>query len=115
MACVQTQICQILITGLTELTNTRYNIYPQDEERNQCKLEPYQQFPCTNTAPSKNIPTSVHRLRPGDIKVARRCLGSFRAKGLRPQLKLRSLPGQIGPHPYVLSEDLRGDYLDQIR
>ena len=47
--------------------------YPQDEERNQCRLEPYQQFPCTNTAPSTTIPNSVHRLRPGDIKVAGRC------------------------------------------
>jgi len=45
------------------------NYFIQDEERNQCKLQPYQRFPCTNTAPSKSIPNSVHRLRPGDIKV----------------------------------------------
>ena len=49
----------------------------QDEERNQCRLEPFQRFPCKNTAPSKTIPSSVHKLRPGDIKVkmATFCIG----------------------------------------
>ena len=54
--------------GLSQAMQLKLYI-AQDEERNQCRLEPFQRFPCKNTAPSKTIPSSVHKLRPGDIKV----------------------------------------------
>ena len=41
----------------------------QDEERSQCRVEPFQRFPCTLRAPSPSPPSSVHRLRPADIQL----------------------------------------------
>jgi len=45
------------------------NYFIQDEDRNQCRMEPRQPFPCKLRKPSSTIPNSVHKLRPGDIKL----------------------------------------------
>jgi len=58
-----------MVRSSIELLADVTNYFIQDEDRNQCRMEPRQPFPCKLRKPSPQIPTSVHKLRPGDIQV----------------------------------------------
>eukprot|EP00090_Calanus_glacialis_P018298 TRINITY_DN28387_c0_g1_i2.p1 TRINITY_DN28387_c0_g1~~TRINITY_DN28387_c0_g1_i2.p1 ORF type:complete len:457 (+),score=87.72 TRINITY_DN28387_c0_g1_i2:267-1637(+) len=58
-----------MVRNSLELMSDITNYFIQDEDRNQCRMEPRQPFPCKLRSPSPTLPTSVHKLRPGDIQV----------------------------------------------
>jgi phospholipase B1 len=70
-----------MVRSSLELLSDVTNYFIQDEDRNQCRMEPRQPFPCKLRKPSSNPPTSVHKLRPADIAVVAALGDSITAGG----------------------------------
>ncbi|XP_040574332.1 phospholipase B1, membrane-associated [Lepeophtheirus salmonis] len=60
---------RLLFSSVSTGIRTTSQIIINQRDRQQCSMHRSLEFPCRNLRPSSTVPSSVHHLRPGDIKV----------------------------------------------